>query len=121
MAPSAGQPAVQQPPQTGVLSGNYVPLAPNVPLAASPDQTTNHMANVPLAPMLESTTNVANSNVKTDGTNTATTNQTLTSPSNVPLAPFPNDPQAHKGSASTLTIFNISVYTITSIFVARMF
>lgn len=111
IAPAAGQP---MPPQTDVRSGDIVP---NVPLAPLPEQP----IGIPLAPM--PIPNVSNTNATVpETTSSVVPNQTITSPTSVPLAPFP-DPasQAQKASATTFAIFNLSVYTIVSLIVATIF
>lgn len=131
-APAAGQPA----PPADVRGGfaEPFPMAPNVPLAplAPEDGITqgNPSSGIPLAPMLDTTTNAASTNAAS--TNAATSNapvqettsnmapnQTIT-PTTVPLAPFPN-PESQKSDATTFAILNISVYTVISIIIASAF
>lgn len=121
--PAGVQTVVQQPPQTemrSAVSNDNVPLAPIVPLAPLPDQSTSNVPlSVPLAPL---PTVIESSSASTHETTTPPQNQSVTN-SSVPLASFPNDPssQAQKGSATSFALFNISVYTIMSIFIVSMF
>lgn len=120
---SGGYSNVQQPstdaqPRFGAGTENVPPLAPYVPLAPMPDQT----SNVPLSPSFETATIVANPNA-TQESGTAH-NETVMSSTSVPLASFPveTSTQAHlKASASTFTIFNLSIYTIISVLITKFF
>lgn len=119
---SDGYSTVQQPmtdnqPRFGV---DNVPLAPYVPLAPLPDQT----SNVPLAASpFETTTILTNPNATQDA-NAAPSVQTVMPSTSVPLAPLPveTSTQAHlKGAANTFTMFNLSVYAMISVLIANIF